>query len=42
MSFFCPSVEFKSLVLLEIAENDNCISSRGKTHKKKFRGPNLG
>ena len=43
---FLPFFQVGSLVFLEIAYKDSlqqCItSSRGKTHEKKFLGPNLG
>ena len=39
-TLFCHFLKFGSLVFLEIAYNDSLqqclISSRGKTHKKKF------
>ena len=44
--FFCHFLKFGSLVFLEITYSDRlqqCLtSSRGKFHKKKFLGPNLG
>ena len=44
--FFRHFLKFSSLIFFEIAYGDHlqqCItSSRGKTHEKKFFGPNLG